>query len=250
MSTICPHCQKNLKFPPAAQAKIAAALKKLPADKKLPLKCPFCKKTLELNKDGSSTVAQSRAQIQEASKAVKKSKADQVAASVVIKPPEPPALDWLRDEDTEQEEQAEGIPMAMVLHPNPPVREQIKATMSGLGYQCVSPDSAQAAIEQMQFVNFANVTLHEKFDGSNLKENEFHNFMREMSMERRRDIFYTLIGAGFRTLYDLEALAASANLVVNDKDLAHLEVALLKAIPDYEKLFGPLVEALEAYGKR
>jgi hypothetical protein len=69
-------------------------------------------------------------------------------------------------------------------------------------------------------------------------------------MDRRRYIFYILIGDTFHTLYNLEALASSANLTVNTVDLPHLDIVLRKSIPAYEELFGPFLEELSAYGKR
>ena len=68
-------------------------------------------------------------------------------------------------------------------------------------------------------------------------------------MSRRRYLFYILIGPEFQTLYNLQALAHSANLVVNDKDLLQLGVALRRAIPVYEKLFGPFMEERTSAGK-
>ncbi len=69
-------------------------------------------------------------------------------------------------------------------------------------------------------------------------------------MSRRREIFYTLIGPNFHTLYDLQALALSCNLVLNENDLPYLETVLRKAIPDFEHLFAPLLEALRTYGHK
>jgi hypothetical protein len=74
--------------------------------------------------------------------------------------------------------------------------------------------------------------------------------MRKLPMDRRRYIFYILIAEQFHTLYNLEALAYSANLTVNTADLHHLDVVLRKSIPTYEELFGPMLEELGVYGKR
>ena len=68
-------------------------------------------------------------------------------------------------------------------------------------------------------------------------------------MQRRRYLFYILIGPEFHTLYNLQALAYSANLVINEKDLYHMGVALRKAIPMYEEVFGPYMEELTSAGK-
>jgi len=69
-----------------------------------------------------------------------------------------------------------------------------------------------------------------------------------MAMSRRRYIFYILVGPEFRTLYDLEALANSANLVVNDSDASHFSIILKRGMNDYNDLFGPYLEALGNYG--
>jgi hypothetical protein len=73
--------------------------------------------------------------------------------------------------------------------------------------------------------------------------------MCDMPMQKRRYLFYILIGPEFNTLYNLQSLAYSANLVINDNDLYHLGVALRKAIPQYEELFGPYMEELTSSGK-
>lgn len=59
-----------------------------------------------------------------------------------------------------------------------------------------------------------------------------------------------LIGPKFRTLYNLEALSNSANLVVNDRDIKNLSLILRKGFYDYEELFGPFLEALTGSEKR
>lgn len=73
--------------------------------------------------------------------------------------------------------------------------------------------------------------------------------MYDMNMSRRRFIFYTLVGKEFKTLYNLQALAYSANLVVNDNEIPYFNVILRKAIPEYEELFGPITEEFRLQGK-
>jgi hypothetical protein len=51
------------------------------------------------------------------------------------------------------------------------------------------------------------------------------------------------------TLYDLEALSLSANLVFNDKNIDELNPILRKSLREHEELFGPLVEILRIYGR-
>ena len=121
--------------------------------------------------------------------------------------------------------------------------------MEALGYQTSFAQSAEDAIEKMQFVNYASVILHSHYEGSPWENGVFHQFMRAMNMSKRRYIFYMLIGPEFHTLYDLEALAHSANLVVNDQDLSQLAIILRTAIPKYEAMFGTIMKEMTVLGR-
>ncbi|MCI5130338.1 MAG: hypothetical protein D3904_02160 [Candidatus Electrothrix sp. EH2] len=141
------------------------------------------------------------------------------------------------------------VPMALVLHGDEGVRHQLAAAMEALGYQVMTLTSSQEAIDQVSSVSFASIVFHTGFEGEALEDAVFHNFMRDMTMSRRRMIFYILVGPQFTTLYDIQALANSANLVVADQDIKNFQLILHKSIPYYEQLFGPLLEELSNYGK-
>jgi hypothetical protein len=228
MISNCPHCRVRLKFSDAQQAKLTQAVKQLQPGKRLTIKCPQCKQSIKLDGKtaGSGTVP------------------------VGIKPPSPPDLEWLKTGRFKEEEKVEDVPMALVLHPDAEARDKVKNAMESVGYRVLTAENIEAAIDQMRFISFACIAYHEEFEPGGLDKSMFHDYMRRMPMERRRYIFYILFGPRFRSLYDLEALAYSANLVVAEEDLPHFDLILRKAIPAYEELFGPILEELGAYGKR
>ena len=241
----CPHCQGVLKFNPAQLTKIEQALKGLKPGKQLPLKCPHCKKAMQLDSKGEAGgVAPQKTAPPK--KPAKKPKND----SEKIKPPPPPSLDWMNDQqDGLMTEMGRDVPMALVLHADEGERHQITAAMETLGYQVMSVKTAQEAKEQVSSMSFACIVFHVGFEGGQLKNSIFHNHMRDMAMSRRRYVFYILMGPDFTSLYDIEALAYSANLVVADTDLKNFQLILHASIPYYEQLFGPLLEELNNYGK-
>ncbi len=225
MISTCPKCRQPLRFSKAQQAKINEALCKLTPDKKLTIKCPHCQASIKLTGATAPT------------------------KKPVLQPPAPPDLDWLTTGRFDGEEKVEDVPMSLILYPKSPEQKQVERAMKEVGYQVITVDTAEEAIKRMQFVQFSCVTLHtDREEG--LEKSVFHNYMRTMAMERRRYIFYILIGPHFHTLYNLKALSTSANLVVAEKDLKYFDVILRKAIPEYEELFGPIFEELAAYGKR
>ncbi len=228
MMNNCPHCQVALKLSDAQRTKIDQAFKALAPGKHLTIKCPQCKKSIKL---AASVTTES-------------------PVEQGVTPPGPPNPDWLKAGQFEDEEKVEDVPMALVLHPDSAGRQKIQQSMEAVGYLVVTVDSVQEALEQMRFVTFACIAFHVDYEQGALADSEFHAYMRQMSMDRRRYIFYILIGGELRSLYDLEALAHSANLVVAEQDVDHLDLILRKAIPDYEELFGGILEELGAYGKR
>jgi hypothetical protein len=211
----------------AQQAKLQQALAALEPGKKLTIKCPACKNGIVLNANGSAASGPPGG----------------------IKPPGPPDLGWLKEGRLQDDKKLEDIPLALVLLPKNESLEIVRDALEQVGYQVIVGNDVEQAIESMRFNSYASVVLHSQFEGSKLENSTFHRYMRDMSMQRRRYLFYILIGPEFNTLYNLQALACSANLVVNENDLYHLGVALRKAIPQYEELFGPYMEELTSAGK-
>lgn len=227
MITTCPHCRKTLKLDKAQQARLQKTLNGLAPGKRLTIKCPNCKRPIRIAVNGTSEVNDSSA----------------------VQPPAPPDIEWLKEERLQDEEKIADVPMALILYPDNSGRKAVREAVEQVGYQVFIAETAQEARERMRFVNFACVTLHSRFEGESLEDSTFHAYMREMAMQRRRYIFYILIGPEFHTLYNLQALASSANLVVNERDIKHLYVVLRKAIPSFEELFSPLIEKMGLFGK-
>lgn len=234
MITQCHECSKQLKL----SEKMLASIKKLGPGKTIRIKCPGCEEPIVLD---SSIIPQEKETNPFASsgKVVGKK----------VKPPEPPDIGWLEDGVFEQDDVIEDIPLALVLMNESAQRDSVIESMEGIGYKVEIVQSSAEAIEKMQFVEYSSVVFHSQYEGVNLHNATFHRFMRDLEMSKRRFIFYTLIGPEFKTLYNLQALAYSANLVVNDAEIPHFNIILRKAIPEYEELFGPITEELRLQGR-
>lgn len=234
----CPHCGKQLKL----NDKIRESVQRLEPGKKLKVKCVHCavpfgldEKSMQVARPGAGAVSPARQ--------------ESPVAGRRVRPPAPPATDWLKDGSFEEKEVVEDIPRALVLMPESPSRAMVVKAATEFGYLVEQAQTAEEAIDKMRFVNYAAVFLHSGFEPGGINTGKFHRFMRMMDMSRRRYIFYVLLGEQFQTLYDLQALAHSANLVVNDAEIPYVGTVLKKAIPEFETLFGPLMEELRVIGK-
>jgi hypothetical protein len=240
MVSQCPHCEKTLQLNEAQQEKIRSALANLKAGT-LKLGCPHCKQAIHLNKDGSLAGTKkvvARGVGGAPSAAPPKS-------SLAIEPPTYPDISWLVDGIYKDKEVVADVLKVLVLMPEGPARDFVAKTFTDMGYLAEFPESAEDAMAQMRFVPVAAVVLHTEFDGEPAAS-QFHKHMANMPMGNRRLIYYVLVGKGFSTLYDLEALTYSANIVVNDSEIEHIDSILEKGMQDYMELFGPYLESLKA----
>jgi hypothetical protein len=234
----CPHCHEPLNLSSTQKAKIQTALEKLPPGNLLKLGCPHCQKPFELRSDGSLPLRVTPGGV-----------SLKGARKVNVKPPPSPDLSWLASGKIQEEGVIEDMPMVLVLMNKGPGMTIVCEAFEDEGYLPVFSDSADDAIDRMQFTSFNAIVLHSRFGDDPLNSNTLHIFMRKMPMLRRRNIHYTLIGPEFQTLYDLQALSNSANLVVNDDEINHFRLILKKSLHENQKLFGPLADALMREGR-
>ena len=260
MISKCPHCQKPIKMSDGQKAKMKAALSKLKPSTPLKFGCPNCKKSIELGRDGNLFQRKAEADPpKSANKEPKEAKPPKPAAknddapapvNDPPDPPNPPDISWITDGKMEEKETIEDVQRAIILVSEGELRDKVAEVVQRMEYQPVFPKNVAEAIKSMEFKQFEAVIFHLAFEGTALGESTFHAQMRRMTMVKRRYIYYALIGPGLSTLYDLEALAYSANLVVNEQETPHIDVILRKGKHDYDMLFGPLIKMLHSHGKR
>jgi len=234
MINTCPHCAKDFNFSEAQLAKIEAALTTLKGGT-LKLKCPRCFQPVELASDG--TLADWRQPAAVPGK-----------AETGPQPPPPPDIDWLTKGVFHEDEKIKDIAKALILIDPGEIRTNVLGAMVESFYQPTAVDTVEDALRQMQQIQYSAVVLHSKFAGTKLRKSEIHERMCKMAMTQRRYIFYILIGPEFHSLYSLEALSNSANLVVNENDSEFFKNIYKRGKADYEELFGPFISALKEAG--
>lgn len=159
-----------------------------------------------------------------------------------LKPP-PPDYGWLLDDGIRGRgtNQPLGHLAALVILKDDNDRAIVEKILSEMGYVVQKELSAHSAIQKLREVQY-NLILC----GTEIAYKDIHKHICCFPPNRRRLTYFAAVGPRLHTLYDLEALALSANLVINNNDLEHLEKILHKGFSDYEQLFGPLLETLSA----
>jgi hypothetical protein len=214
--------------------KFKQALAKLPEGRYLKFGCPKCRTPIEVNKDGGLA---------------EKAKVPKSQASPPVNPPEAPDIAWLTSDIEEEEALVDDMPTAMILIHDPEARQQVTEVLEERNLQIHCPENVDDAVSCQRFKTFDVVVYSAEYENGPVDTHDFHKFMSGMSMKRRRNIFYVLVGNEVRTLYDLEALTLSANLVVNTRELPHFDKVFQKGMKGYESLLGPYISMLKQYGK-
>ncbi len=234
MIAICPHCQKKLNL----SAKTEESIKLLGPGKSVRLACPQCGGAIALD----ATMVNAVATTQAVSSLPK-------VTGQQIPPPPPPDLSGLSSFHAEGKTTMEDVPKVLIMMPSSSDYYLVANAMESMGYQCSFVQSADEAMDKMQFIKYDSIILYSPYKNGALEKSVFHQFMRAMNMNKRRHIFYILIGPDFHTLYDLQALACSANLVVNEQDLPQISIILRTAIPHYEAMFGTIISETNTLGR-
>jgi hypothetical protein len=109
--------------------------------------------------------------------------------------------------------------------------------------------SPEYAVHKMKFTHFHFVALNENFGNVALDESPIYQTVIEMPMVNRRNIFFALVGADFKSLNNMQAYQKSANVVINEKDLEKLGDILKKSISENEIFYKVYKETLNVMGK-
>ena len=109
--------------------------------------------------------------------------------------------------------------------------------------------SPEYAVHKMKLTHFHFVALNENFGNVALDESPIYQKVIEMPMVTRRNIFFALVGANFKSLNNMQAYQKSANVVINEKDLEKLGDILKKSISENEIFYKVYKETLNTMRK-
>lgn len=249
MISQCPHCKQSLRFSEAHQEKLNSALARLTPGKYLKFGCPKCKTPIELNKDGAPKGSETPAAKPPNETGPGQTAEKAAAAEAAITPPPVPDISWLSEAEREETEMLDDVPTAMVLIRDAGMKDAVVKSLEENQFQIYIPEGTDEAIESMRFKEYAVVAYGSDYAPGPLADQDFHKYMALMSMKKRRKMFYILIGPDFKTLYDLQALTLSANLVVNSREVAFMPRLLKKGLKDYDDLFAAYITMLKQHGK-
>lgn len=142
----------------------------------------------------------------------------------------------------------EGI-TALLCEQNPIARKTIETALSLMDYQITTAESVQDALKRMRYHIYDLIVVDENFDTKNPDANGVLIYLERLQMSVRRNIFVALISSRYRTMDNMMAFHASANLIVNIKNIEDIGKILGRGITDTELFYRIYKEALKETGR-
>ena len=155
--------------------------------------------------------------------------------------PLPPDVSWLAGGvPPESSDESTQVRKGYVLISDAEKRMGVENTLTRLGFETDNGRALNNPHDELMTIKNCLVIA----DVSDVVPT-IHNHMLKLPMARRRTVYYVLIGPRLNTLFGLEALSLSVNLVVNYAELGKLEPILRKGFREYESLYAPFLEELQ-----
>ena len=215
MQVECPSCAKEINIPD----------NKIPRDQAFSLTCPGCKTKMRVDQHLKPPASDPAGSLD--------------AASLVV------------DEEFEDDEAIEIYDehdqIALILDRQND--DLWTVALTDLEYKLQRAKSPEHAVHKMRFNEYHVVVFHEKYGDSSLETSPLYEYIKDMPMHARRKTFIAMVGDKFKTLDNIEALAYSVNLVINQKDIDQLETILKKSIGDNDTFYKVYRETMTALGK-
>jgi len=221
MEIKCSSCNKSINIPD----------EKVPKDKAFSITCPGCKKKTKVDQHLNPPAATEESPQE-----------DTIDTATIAESPA-----FFQDDDEEPVFYDENDKVALVL--DDPNKKDWVSALETLNYKIEHAKSPEHAVHKMKFTQFHLIALNENFGNVPLEKSVLYKNLCEMPMSTRRKIFAVLVGGKFKTTNNMQALAASVNLVINQKDMAKLPQILKQAIVDNDFFYKNFKEILTALGK-
>ena len=138
---------------------------------------------------------------------------------------------------------------ALVCEADPAIKEKISAAVKALGYMITEAASAKDALKKMRFHTYDAVILNERFDTAAPDENDVLQYLENLSMVTRRDIFVALVSERFRSMDNMAAFNKSVNLVINTKNIDDVGTILKRGISENAAFYHVFRETLKKEGR-
>jgi len=122
--------------------------------------------------------------------------------------------------------------------------EKIDAAIKSLDYQITAPKSVKDALKNLRYHLYNLIIVNENFGTENPADNEVLNYLANLNMSTRRQMFVAMISNRFRTGDNMAALHSSVNFVINIKNIFDIGQIITGALVNNEEFYHVFKETM------
>jgi predicted Zn finger-like uncharacterized protein len=207
------------------QSRFRVADDKVPPGRQVSMKCPKCQGRIKIDR-GTQSGPSTRSE--ETLTGVVRD----VDASVYDASEKP--FDYIRA----------GMKAALLCEHDQEVKQKFRHTLERMDYHVVEARTARLALKYMRYHIYDLVVLNELFEATSAESNYVLQYLSQLPMDIRRNIFVVLLGSGFKTMDNMTAFNKSVNLVLNLQEIDDIESLLQAALEEHEEFYQVFKELL------
>jgi len=219
MEIVCNDCGSKFKI----------AESKLPLGRAVNIKCSKCDATIEVSAKADVSTEPSNARQGNEAKG---------GGAISYNASEKP-FDYLQ----------EGTETALLCEHDLEIRQKIHTVLEKMNYHVVEAASARNALKYMRFHTYDVLVLNEVFEATGADSNHVLQYLSQLPISVRRDMFVILLGDAFRTMDNMSAFNKSVNIVVNLENVEDMEKILKGALGEHRAFYKVLRESLVKIGR-
>lgn len=212
MKVQCPKCGVRLEIPE----------ERLPLGKKVVLQCPKCAERFPVQREPLPTGSEGS----ESSEVYRKTSLD----------PELPGYE-------------EGQEYAFVMVDSEELKNGLLGQISQLGYRVHFEDDFDLAVQRLKIYKFKLLVFEEVYKGVPIIDSPVMEFLNQLNMMLRRDMFIVVIGEKLKTLDPMLAYSMSVETVINKKDLPKFYNIVSNAMRQKQTFYKAFIETMQELGK-
>ncbi|MDY6988547.1 MAG: zinc-ribbon domain-containing protein [Thermodesulfobacteriota bacterium] len=215
MEITCQKCQSRFKI----------SDDKVPPGRTFSMKCPKCQGKIQIDGSAESDPSAQSANL--------KGVVHDVDASAYDASEKP--FDYIRA----------GMKAALVCEHDQEVKKKIRQVLEHMDYHVVEAATARLALKYMRFHVYHLVVLNETFEAASAELNYVLQYLSQLPMDVRRNIFVVLLGSGLKTMDNMTAFNKSVNLVLNVQEIGDMESLLQGALAEHEEFYQVFKELIK-----
>ncbi|MDP2646654.1 MAG: zinc-ribbon domain-containing protein [Desulfobacterales bacterium] len=129
------------------------------------------------------------------------------------------------------------------------LRQAVLAALNAMDYRTTEAGDTQDALKKMRYHVYDLVIANEAFDGQAPDTNAVLEYLENLNMVIRRNIFVVMVSDRFRTMDNMAAFNHSVNMIINSKNMDSFDKILRRGIADNELFYGVFKDSLKKAGR-